>query len=47
MEVIETFIKTLFKFLWRIFLILLWGCSMLAETILRALNNFLKDNIKK
>ena len=46
MEVLGEIVKGLIKALWKIFLLLLWGCSRLLESIFHLINNFLKDAIK-
>ena len=46
MEVLETLIKTLFKFVWKIFLILLWGGFKLIESIAKSIGDLIKNAIK-
>ncbi len=47
MEVIEVMVKGIFKVIWKTFLIALWGSCKLLETIFHAINDLLRDAVKK
>ena len=44
-RIIWKFLKGLFKFIFKLFLILLWGTLRIVEVILQHLNNYLKKFI--
>ncbi|HTB30845.1 MAG TPA: hypothetical protein VK808_02405 [Bacteroidia bacterium] len=47
MEAIKEILKAIFKILWKMFLIALWGISKIGETVFEQLAKLLKDAIDK
>ena len=47
MEVIKSVFGFIFKTIWKLFLIVLWGAGNVLEMIISQINAFLHKNIKK